>query len=560
MVNRRTVRLALGASVVLVLAGGVVTFQALRAKADLETAMQLAGPVEQAVRAGDNPDLRPLQERVHAAAVRTDGFLWRAAEWVPYFGTDLHAVRGSATAVDDLTREALPPLEQALQTLRGDRFVADGRVDLTALARVHRDVSAARPAVADAHRAVRGLRAHLVDGQLADLQARLARLDDAVALADEALAQAPALLGAHGQRRYLLAVQNNAEARATGGLIGAVGELSVRNGRLELVRTLTANQLPNAPRPVPDDPAAARTWVAIGSTLAWFDANLTPHVPDAARNVAGLWRSQTGQRVDGVVFVDAVSLQHLVRSPVALPDGRSVDPADVVDFICRREYVDYPDVETRKPLLRVLAGAIFKDATHGGDLEPLATAARSGHLLAWFSRPAEQRLLTGRLVGGTLPTDGSAYLELLTQNFGGNKLDYYLHRTVRVRREGDALRVTVELRNEAPTGLPTYMTGRPDRPVPPVPYGQAKVGLSLYGGKGARFEQATLDGRPAQGMQVDTDHGLGFATIEVEVPRGRPVVLSFLVRGPSGLLTYRQQPLVRPDVLEIGLKHRVLGG
>ncbi|MDP9182670.1 MAG: DUF4012 domain-containing protein, partial [Actinomycetota bacterium] len=551
MTRRRLIVLA--AATPVILAGTFLAVQGLRAKAELDAVTRLAGPVEQAIRDGQDPDLRPLRQHAHAAVGHTDGWLWGAAEHVPFFGDDLQAVRRSAGAVDGLTRDALPPLESALQTLRGDSVLVDGRVDLGVLARVHGQVRSARPAVAAAHREVSGLHAHFVDGRLSDLQRRVGRLDDAMAQADDAMAQAPALLGAGADRRYLVVVQNNAEARATGGLIGAVGELSARDGRLELVRTLTDDQLHSARRPVPDDPAASRTWVTIGSTLAWFDTNLTPHVPDAARNVAGLWQAQTGQRVDGVVFVDAVSLQHLMRAPVALPGGGSVAPADVVDFICRREYVDYPDNNERKQLLRVLAGTIVKRATSGGDLDPLADAARSGHLLAWFARPAEQRLVTGRLVGGTLPVDGSAYLQVLTQDFAGNKLDYYLHRKVLVRREGDGLRVTVELRNEAPDGLPAYMALRSDRPVPPVPYGQDRVGMSLYGGKGARFEQPTLDGHPAQGMQVDVDHGLGFATIELEVPRDRPVVFSVLLKGPGGLLTYRQQPLVRPDDLELGL-------
>ena len=555
---RRRRQLGLGATVLFLLGGIFLTVQVLQVRSDLKAAVKLAGPLEDQVRAGDDPALGPFQSRVHKAATGADGHLWRLAEHIPFFGTDLRAVRRAAQATDRLSSDALPHLADAAKTVRHGRIVSNQKVDLVALERAHADVSAARPVIAGAHRTVKALHPHFVDAEVKDLQRRLARLDDAVATADDALAQAPAMLGVGGERRYLLAVQNNAEARATGGLIGAVGELVASNGRLELVRTVTDDRLRSAPRPVPDDPKAARTWVAIGSTLAWFDANLTPNVPDAGRNVAGLWRAQTGQRVDGVVFVDAVALQGLMRHPVALPAGKTIAAKEVVDFICRRQYVDFPDNEKRKPLLRLLAGAIFDDVTHGGDLNASVDVARGGHLMTWFARPVEQSLVAGRLIGGTLPTDGSAYLEVLSQNFGGNKLDYFLQRRVSVRREGDALRVTVELRNTTPLGLPGYVTVRSDRPIPPVPYGQAKVGLSLYGGKGARFDKATLDGKPVM-VQVDFDHGLSFATIEVEVPRGRPVTLSLLLKGPSGLLTYRQQPLVRPDELDLQVPHRVLG-
>lgn len=563
--RRQPLRLAVGAALgLLLLAAVIVGLQVLRVRSDLAAATHLAAQVQRTALAGDSPDLGPLRTQVHRAAAGSRGWLWRVAEWVPYVGTDLHAVRGSAAALDALTAGALPPLVDAARTARHGGLLHAGQVDLAVLARVHADVLLARPVLEHADRVLRGLHAHIVGGRLAELRSKVARLDTAVRQADAALAQAPALLGAQGDRRYLIAVQNNAEARATGGLIGAVGELDVHHGHVALVRTLTDDQLHNAPKPVPDDPAASRTWVSIGSTLAWFDANLTPNVPDAGRNAAELWHAQTGQQVDGVLFVDAVALQQLVRAPVALPDGRRLAPDEITAFVCAQEYVDYPNPATRKPVLRELAKAIFDGAVSGGGLEPFAKAGSSGHLLAWFARPAEQSLVAGHVMGGALPTDGSAYLQVLTQNFAGDKLDYYLHRTVKVVKVAGGLRVTVELRNDAPTGLPAYVTARADHPVPPVPYGQARVALSLYGGKGAGFTDATLDGKPVQGpdqvlLQVDVDHGLGFATIEVEVPRGRPVVLSVLLHGPAGLLTYRQQPLVRPDQLDLQVPHRVVG-
>jgi hypothetical protein len=335
-----------------------------------------------------------------------------------------------------------------------------------------------------------------------------------------------------------------------------VAVVRAEQGRLALERTVTNDALRNATRPVPSDPAAARTWRGIGSTVAWFDANLTPHAPDAARNLAGLWRDNTGERVDGVVMLDAVVLQHLLTKPVRL-GGTTLTQADVVDWVARREYVEHPDPAARKAHLRALAEELFAQVKALRDPDPLLAAARSGHLFLWAAGPAEQRLIADHLVGGALPSDASPYLQVLTQNFGGNKLDYYLHRAVRVRRDGDAWAVAVTLTNRAPGGLPAYMTARPDRP-DLAGTGQARVGLSLYAARGARFGPWVADRRRLV-VRFDTDHGLTLGTTILELPRGASVTVTTRVRMAGGALTYRQQPLVRPDRLDLPPGHRLVG-
>lgn len=490
-------RLLLAALLLGLVLGGAAAWlgvQARQVRAELVAAEQLAQAAADAVRADGTPDLAPLQQRTRNAARITDGPLWRVAAHVPWVGGDVDAVRRATRVAEDLTAEAAPPLVDALARARGGALLHDGRVDLAELAALTEEVRRARQVTGRARTDLRSGR--YTRREVDRLRAQVDRLDDALATADRTLAQAPAMLGAQGRRRYLVAVQNNAEARATGGLVGIVALVDADRGRLRLVRSVTNDSLRNAQRPVPSDAAAARTWTGVGSTVAWFDANLTPHVPDAARNLAGLWHAQTGERVDGVVLLDAVVLQHLLVRPVTLGATR-ITGADVVDWVARREYLEQPDPLARKALLRRLSEQLFEQVTHLRSAQPVLDAARTGHLFLWSTHAPEQALLADRLVGGTLPTGASPYLEVVTQNFGGNKLDYYLRRRVAVRREGGAYAVTVTLTNVAPRGLPAYMAGRADRPRGRVGYAQARIGLSLYAGKGARFEGILVDGTAA---------------------------------------------------------------
>ncbi|TFB67457.1 DUF4012 domain-containing protein [Cryobacterium sp. Hz9] len=71
----------------------------------------------------------------------------------------------------------------------------------------------------------------------------------------------PAMLGADGQRSYLLLFQNNPEVRATGGLPGAFAEISTENVKLFVRGRLLESCLTNRFLPCRKRPAASTpTW------------------------------------------------------------------------------------------------------------------------------------------------------------------------------------------------------------------------------------------------------------------------------------------------------------
>lgn len=570
---RRRLLLLLGLVVLLAAAvTGWASWRALQARTELTSAQALLTAVQKDLRDGRVDEARAalpaVQARLDRAAAKVHGPAWTVALRVPVAGGNLHAVRRAADAGRLLGDEALPPLVHALDTVQTEHPLRDGRVDLAVLRRVGADVEQAARASGRARAMLQPHDALLlpaVSDKLTATRERLGSLDDSLQTAARAFTVAPAMLGADGPREYFVAVQNNAEARATGGLIGAFALVRTDRGRITLERTGTNVALEQSDTPVAFPVGAAGTWQDIGSTRAWFDTTLTPHFPDAARSMSGLWQRQSGQLVDGVLSVDPVVMSELLRGapPIRLRNGSTVGAGNVVDFVGHREYVDFPDNEVRKPLLSQLAAEVFhqvvaaKDAV--GTAKAVLRASSSGHLFVWSRRPQEQAVIAGGLVGGALPATDVPYLSVLTQNYGGNKLDFYLRRQVTVRRQADGqLRVTVVLRNTAPLGLPLYMTVRADKPVEPVPYGQAKVGLAVYGAKSSVISRAEVDGRPVL-LEPDRDHGSAFGTTTVEVPRGRPVTITLSITEPKGRLVYRQQPLVVADALDLAVPHRVVG-
>lgn len=564
---------------ILLLAGVIVAlfviagWQAEIAKGRLERASQATDRLRQQLTAGEvdqaQAALPALSTQLAGAAGVTGGPAWWVAQHVPVLGRSFAAVRGAALAARELGLHALPEGTEAMVLARHSTLVDHGQVDLAVVATLSGHVDKAARAAARAKALLGGPRAWLIPAVArgAD-QARTAVTDLASALdaADQALTLAPTMLGREGPRRYFVAVQNNAESRATGGLIGSYAIVTANHGRIALERTGSDTELPVLDHPVPSDPDATGVWRSMGSGTAWYDANLTPTFPDAARNLAGLWQEARGQRLDGVLALDPLVLSELLKAtgPVPLEDGRLVSPDNVVGFVARDEYVLYRDVVERKRLLSGLAGTLFHRITAVGDsvslLRALAASGRSGHLFLWSAHPAEQTRLATGIVGGALPRDRTPYLEVVTQNFGGDKLDFYVRRRVTVTRSSPAgfLRIEIRLRNIAPLGLPDYVTVRADKPKHPVGYAQAHLGVAVYGAIGSEVSGVFIDGRATE-MNFSLDHGHRLGALDVELPRNRDVVVTVVMSEPSGRLVYRQQPLLLPDDLSINVPYRVVG-
>lgn len=554
------------------LALALATWKAFQVRSQLEEARDDAQAVRTALASGDlqraRGSLPRLAEQLDAAAGRTGGPSWWVAERVPLLGGNFRAVRRAALAADLLGDAALPAAADALDVVGREQLLRNGVVDLGAVRDLRLQLRRAASASTRASALLRDRQALLlppVSRGVARSRAEVAAVDGLLRSSLQAAEVAPGMLGEDRPRRFFLAVQNPAEARATGGLVGAFAIMRTDRGRVVLERTGTDNELPVLARPVPSSPLAADTWMRRGSRRAWYAANFTPHFPDAARNLAGLWEAKTGQRMDGVIALDPLVMSELLRvaGPIRLQDGLVLRSDNIVDFVGRDEYVRYPDVPTRKARLRDLAGLIFDKVVTSGDsvgmVRAFARAGQSGHLFIWSATSAEQKVLGNRLVGGALPGTNRPYLQVLTQNLGGNKLDFYLRRSVSVEAAGGGwYDVSVTLVNGAPAGLPTFMTVRADRPQFPVDYAQARVNLAVYGAPGSEFRRFRVDER-ATVVRQDRDHLHRLATLTLELPRNSPTTVTFQVRQPPGKLLYRQQPLVVPDRLQIKVPHSVVG-
>jgi hypothetical protein len=509
-----------------------------------------------------------VQRDTRAARRLTGDPVWRLAAHVPFAGRSLRATAGLAAAVDDLARTTLPDVQAAttalsLRTLRpsGDRVALDPlAAALPPLRRV-------RASVAETEARVRALPASFVVAPVRDARrdflAELASLRTAVTDATTAVGVAPSMLGRDGVRRYFVAFLNNAEMRGSGGLLGAYGILEADRGRLRM-RTLGTNaDLVNTTTPATTlDADFVARYRRFAADSYWVNANMSPHFPTASAIWTALWaRTHRGERLDGTIAVDPVALSAILGAtgPATLPGGERVDARNVVPLTEQDAYQRFAtDNDARDRYLQTVARAAYLEVVGARDtvalLRALATAAGSRHLQVASEHPDEQAMLAPTPIAGVLPETAAPFLEVTTQNAGGNKLDYYLRRAVTYQRvDAEHVRVEVRLTNVAPPGLPHYVTDRLDLPglTAPVP-GQQHVYLSVFTTAGSGLAGATLDGRAV--------------TMESEVERGHPVLSTFLDVDPgrerllvldltdrtSGPPAVRRSPVVFPDVVHIG--------
>lgn len=338
------------ASLLLVLAAGLVDTALV--VLDLRTAEAAATDALGAVRTADLAAATAAANDASAAAQRaarrTARPHWTAATSLPAIGPSITAIRdasqaGAAIAVlaDGALAAGAPLLDDRSALIAEQRFkvetlgaVADQleRLDpSTATITLDRlATSAAHPSVPEAlhERAV-----HL-GGLGATFVATLERAQVTLPVVYD-------LLGGSGPRRYLVAVQNPAELRGTGGLIGFLAVLEADAGAIQLLEPqveaddalvagtdlLTISRLSRSSSF--DVTAPAEYVERYGDRGAAFlpSTNIDPDLPTVAALVLEQYRLASGDRLDGLIAIDPLGLQLIQRA-----QGPLDVPADVANL------------------------------------------------------------------------------------------------------------------------------------------------------------------------------------------------------------------------------------
>ncbi|MFP7834838.1 DUF4012 domain-containing protein [Marisediminicola sp. LYQ134] len=521
------------------------------ARDELERAVTLVDAMQGQIVAGATDEAQQtfteFSDRAATSASLTSDPIWRGFELLPWLGPNLTAVREIAGVVDDVSRDAIAPLIDVAGRIDVEDFKpTDGAVDVQPLIE-------ARPAVAEANAALQAAQTRVesidssatigaVTGATSELRGVVAEAAETIDVLDRAVQLLPAVLGAEGPRNYLLLFANSAETRTTGGNPGALALLATDNGRIQLAQQASSSDFPTYPDPVL--PLPTETLGLYGDATGRFmqSVNLTPYFPLTGQLAQEMWRLEFGTEVEGVISIDPVTLSYLLTAtgPVTLPTGDVLTSENVVQTLLVDAYARYPAPADQDAFFAGAAATVFNTVA-SGDFDPAALVTALGQagderrIYIWSSNEAEQDVLSGSTLQGTLPvsTDDTLRFGAYLNDGTGSKMGAYLDVAL---AEGQATcraderpvhRVQMTLTNTAPadaaTSLPSYVTGGGVYGVAP---GNNRTVVSVYAppdmeNNGFARDGETIPYQPAINM------GYPVSLIPVELAPGESTVLQF---------------------------------
>ncbi|MDV6305592.1 DUF4012 domain-containing protein [Rhodococcus cerastii] len=488
---------------------------------------------------------------------------------IPYLGSPLQTVAQITDIVQGLAVDVLTPVTAAGPSLNPSSLIeSGGRVDTAAL----RD---AQPVLLQTSIAAEELntRAEAVDEPAflgAVTEARTSLIDQTHDLAGLltnthiASQLLPSMLGENGPRAYFLAFQTNAEARGTGGLLGGYGIIRAENGTARVDTLGSNNELAFAQQPIELGPEYNALWGPRNTTTDFRNSNASPHFPYAGQIWSSMWTEQTGEVLNGTIATDPIALSYILGAtgPVTLADGEQITADNVVEITLSTAYSRFGDDQAaRKAYLQEISSAVVAKMVNGTApssalLDAVGRAGSEGRISIWSADPVEQAVLAGTKVGHTLPDSPAPYANVVVNNAGGNKLDYYLARDISYTAGSctDGTRtstVTATLTNTVnPDGLTQYVASTFQ---PNVPYGTNEAIVYLYGTQGATITAMKVDGVTAFSIQGGTELGRPVKAAYVTIPPGESQTVTWELEEPSsaGAATVPVQPLVDPATVTI---------
>lgn len=554
---------------------GFLVWEVRAVQSNLAAAQVATDRLQSEMAAHRQPSAEMLGDiRKHTAAARSAAGtpVWSAAASLPLVGPPLRSARGLSVAADEMVTGVLPEAVRLQQMLASGQMMHQGRVDLRRLSAVtdllggvHRQLAGVRTTLDGLPGSTMVSRLDLARQRLSD---RVTRFSDSVSEAESTTRLLMPVLGGTAPRSYFLAFQNNAEARGTGGLVGAFGILTVDRGGITLHDFASDDTLPRTTTPVANfGPAFDRRYSGTESTQGLANSNLSAHFPYAAQIWVGLWQRLTGQRLDGAIATDPVGLARVLKAtgPVRLPDGKQLTAENTVELTESTLYASYSNIERKRFLVQVAQSVAAALLRHGHDSVALVHAlgqnAGDGRLRVWSRDAATESALEKAGLAGDVPERTGPFAYLVVNNSAGNKMDYYLGRSLAYELgpcEGGTRSSVVRIRltNGAPAvGLPPLVALRSDDPRHSHPPGSTSIWLSLYASSGARFTGATLDGRRLL-LSSTEERGHPVLGTQVELLPGqtREVDVRLLEPASDRPPVVPSQPLARPQITKVRMQ------
>jgi Protein of unknown function (DUF4012) len=298
--------------------------------------------------------------------------------------------------------------------------------------------------------------------------------------------------------------------------------------------------------PVPDDINRLYGWMAPGQE--WRTTDTSPNWPAVAQIYARMSANSPFGKVDGVLFVDVVTLRSVlsVLGPVTV-NGFQYSADNVLTQLLYTNYLVFPTADqtnTRRDVQSNVARATFTALRDSNFSIPklaheLKQDAAGRHLLAWSASRAEEALWVKLGADGALAPDD---FMVSVQNVSASKLDYFIQPIVTMQTQQLAdhqqIDMYVTVTNPRRATSSAYIEGGTDCCVVP---GDQRIYLLLY----LPATAYNITSYKPEFSTAGTDGAMTVAGVIYVVPYGQTTSVHFSFQLPLSQTSVNLVPSAR---------------
>lgn len=435
--------------------GAALALSAKDVKSQAATALSQVNNIQSAISSQDfdaaAKDASTLQQAAASMNESLSSPLWDIASKFPVIGEDVTGVQTIASALADASDNAIVPLTQSLSTTPPSACVnSDGSLNITAISTLLGTIQSSAPAMqrcTDQLNALPTFHIEQLQKMISPAQEKVAGINTTFQQANTFAPIIGSILGANGNRTYLLAAQNTAEIRASGGFPGSVGTVSIDNGVLELgdftkVYDMLAEETPTQCSITSEENALFYPWY---TQYSW-DNSFNPDYPRVASIWAAAYEEKSGNPVDGVISITPSMVQDLLAATgnsFTLSDGTYIDGTNATEVLQHDLYWKYLSSGTDMADGNDIADSLFSEAAsyafdaalenmNATSLTKLTSVLMDGlndrRVMIWLSNTSEQQCIEDMGFSGamTAASQKQPTLGVFVNFWAGSKLGWWL--------------------------------------------------------------------------------------------------------------------------------------
>ena len=354
--GRKRLYIIIGVVAVLLIALVAAAFAAVGSAKEMKSqATQVLQDVKSIQTAiGENDYAAAAQSAQHASeltgsiAGELSSPLWMVASIIPVYGQDISGMRDLMTALDDAFDEGLVPLTKTLEANPPDSLIsADRRINVAAVTQLLDAVQDAAPSMQKCADVAESLPEMHIEQLKSVVDPAKEKLTTINATFQKAAALAPVagpVLGANGNRTYLIVAQNSAELRSSCGFPGSMGTLEIRDGEIILndfskVYDVLTDTNPSSVS-ITDEEYAL---FGAASMDCPRDAGIDPDFTRVASIWAASYEERNVAHLDGVISITPSVVQDILAivGPVTLSDGTELTGSNATKVLQSDIYWKY---------------------------------------------------------------------------------------------------------------------------------------------------------------------------------------------------------------------------